>query len=68
MDSLMGLLFGVIIVGIMLRTKPAFFWEHYKMRRIREQVGDEAVERFGYAFLVFITALFSFLAYLDAGR
>lgn len=63
--SLIGFYGGVLFAFVLLKTKPAFFWEHYKVRKARDLLGDALAERIGYAFLAFVTVLFTAIAHLS---
>lgn len=54
MGGALGLLFGAIIVGILVYTKPNFFWNNYKMRRARQHLTDADAERIAYGFILLI--------------
>lgn len=53
----LGLLFGAMIVGILVYTKPNFFWNSYKMRRARQHLSDTDAERIAYGFILFVMAV-----------
>lgn len=54
MGSGLGLLLAAIIVGILVYTKPDFFWNNYKMRRARQHLTDTEAERIAYGFILLI--------------
>lgn len=58
-NSLIGLYFAALCVVILIKTKPSFFWEHHKIRKARQELGDEMTEWLMYGFLAFIVILFT---------
>lgn len=63
--SLLGCYAGLLFVWYLIKTKPAFFWEYHKVKKARQELGDEMAERVGYGFIAFIAVLFTVLAWLD---
>jgi hypothetical protein len=48
------LLLSAIMVGILVYTKPNFFWNHYKMREARQYLSEADANRVMYGFLLII--------------
>lgn len=57
MGDAVGLLMAAISVGVLVFTKPHFFWDNAQMRRARGSFTDAEVERIAYAFVLFIMGL-----------
>ena len=54
MDGALGLLFAAMIVGILVYTKPHFFWNSYKMQRARQHLTEVEAERIAYGFIALV--------------
>lgn len=54
MDGALGLLLAAMIVGILVYTKPNFFWNSYKMQRARQHLTEAEAEPLAYGFILLV--------------